>query len=166
MMDSKLKNILTMRRERGMSQILWAKCRNQLTWIWLGGFVALAVMAMIVGVRNDNTSNDYNKQLFSWFLPAIVPSLTLLLGAVFHDVFAVDSKKVYVKKVAFQIALGLSIFYLLFVLLTLLLQFDWIATKIGAQVRGISSLQNMSIMLSVCQGLVSLALGALFVQRD
>jgi hypothetical protein len=132
--------------------------RSSLLLIWMVGggilFLILTVQS-ILGRYGDKV-----QAVWSWFIPEIVPTISLMIGVLGARALAPASDDGKVVRVFFfQLSRGLSIFYLTVLLLTIGLE---PLTKIQA-----IDLYTMSnYWLGPIQGLVVAALGVLFVSRE
>ena len=133
--------------------------RIKLARIWLTGSgltFAILVLQSLRHVYADLTSDAW-----SWFLPAIVPTLSMIIGVFAYT--ALDPKKdtAVVRRSFVPFAVWLSIFYLAAVILTVLIQ--PFASANPAEAVGLMKTSNL--WLGPFQGLVTSALGALFASK-
>lgn len=131
-------------------------CQTRLAAIWLGGGGVLFVVVLV-----QSLAGKYGEQTgvaWSWLLPALIPTISLIVGAVAYD--AVKSKtETTVDRMAFRVAGGLSVFYLLLLTTTLL-------AEPLTRSSPLELLEMSKLWLGPVQGLVGLSLGAFFVSRE
>ncbi len=132
-------------------------CQTRLAALWLGGSAVLFTLVLI-----QSLAGKYGEQTgaaWSWLMPAIIPTLSLIVGAVAYSA-STAKHDVTVNRLAFRIAASLSLFYLLLLLATLLADplIDWITA--------LQLLELSKLWLGPVQGLVGLSLGAFFVSRE
>ncbi|UCC72542.1 MAG: hypothetical protein JSV86_19620 [Gemmatimonadota bacterium] len=137
-----------------------AICQRRLATVWFSAgavlFLLLAVQSLL-GKYGDETTKAW-----SWLLPTIVPTLSLIIGAVAYQAKKAQSEAT-VDRFAYRLSLWLSVFYLVLVL----------ATVIVPAVRSYPSAADMlgtmemsNLFLGPVQGLVGIALGVFFVSRE
>jgi hypothetical protein len=132
--------------------------RSRLLVIWMigGGLVFLILtIQSILGRYGDKL-----QAVWSWFIPTVVPTLSLMVGVLGASALTQDlEEKKIVRVFFFQVSQALSVFYLASLFLTIALE---PVTKIAA-----TDLYTMSnYWLGPLQGLVLAALGVLFVSRE
>jgi hypothetical protein len=100
--------------------------------------------------------------VWGWFLPAMVPTLALILGVLVADAQGKAIARQKISAVLFWIGLALTIFYLLTVIgLLVFMQ----PVEIGGKAGGLATLKASSIYLGVFQGFVTAVFGAFFVNK-
>ncbi len=75
--------------------------------------------------RSQSLFGKYGKEateIWSWFLPTIAPTLSLIVGVLVVDLKNGPDQNKRVDRFVFRLAFGLSLFYLLLVLSTILVQ--------------------------------------------
>ena len=129
--------------------------RTLIAKIWFigGGVCFLLVMFQSITGR----FGGINQQMWAWFTPTIVPTLSLIIGVLATTAMEDDSGRT-VKKFFYHAAVGLSLAYLIILLLTMLLE-----PIAGTHNMDYYHLSNY--WLTPVQGLVVAALGALFNSR-
>lgn len=132
-------------------------CRKRLALLWFsGGFV---IFVLLVAQSISGKYGEEASQVWSWFLPTIMPTLSLIVGVLVVDLTGGQDPEKKVDRFIFRLAFGLSLFYLLLVLSTLMVQpfttFAW--TEL---------LKRSNLWLGPIQGLVAAALGAFFVKSE
>jgi hypothetical protein len=134
------------------------KARKRIALIWYGGggFVFLFVVAQTILGRNAEISD----QIWSWLLPAIMPSLSLITGVLVVKKASteINASGERPDPFVFRLACILSVIYLLIILSIFLSQpFD--------EENFVNLLKKSSMWLAPLQGLVTASLGAFFVQK-
>jgi len=135
-------------------EITIADSRKRLATIWFisaGLLFILLLFQTIFGVYGDKA-----KDAWSWLLPTIMPTLSLIIGVLVADTFSKRSKDEAVDKFIFQLSYFLSAAYLITVSITILL--SPLSNQPPLELMKLSNL-----WLAPFQGLVSAALGAFFV---
>lgn len=130
------------------------RVRNHLASLWLfAGVLVIGIVAVqsLLGKYGDQTQNAWE-----WLLPTIMPTLGMILSVLGYSALDPTASRFTVRMSFYRIALWLSVFYQLLVLLTILIQ----------PVAGADPLQLMhtsNLWLGPIQGVVASALGVLFV---
>ena len=130
-----------------------SSCQRRLALAWFigGGLVFLVVVVQtMAGHYGEKT-----KAAWSWLLPTIMPTLSLIVGAV---VSQQPQSTATVDRLAYRISMGLSLCYLLLVLATLAVQ-----PFTGTDPLDLMSTSNL--WLGPVQGLLGIALGVFFGSR-
>jgi hypothetical protein len=127
--------------------------RLAVLWFCGGGIAALIlIIQSIAGYYGDKASDAW-----SWLLPYLLPTLTLIVSAVFADATKKTSN-ITVNLFAYRSSFWLSVFYLLCLDVSLL------AGNLTPY--GPLQLMKMSVLwLGPLQGLIGIALGVFFVNR-
>ena len=131
------------------------RARTLLAKIWFGGggiCFALVIFQSIAG-----RFQGIQQEIWAWFTPTIVPTLSLIIGVLASTAFEDDSGRT-VKRFFYHAAIGLSLAYVIILLLTMLLE-----PIAGSHNMDYFHLSNY--WLTPIQGLVVAALGALFNSR-
>ena len=135
---------LTMSRSKQRLAVLW----------FIGAAISflLLVAQSTLGRYADRTTDAW-----SWFLPTIMPTLSLMIGVLVIDAAQGKLKEKTADRFLFRLTFGISITYLLAVCAVLLLH--------PFSSMGPIELMNQSnLWLGPLQGLVAAALGAFFVK--
>lgn len=133
-----------------------AACQRRLAAIWLPACALLSLL--LVGQSVFGKYGDESGKAWGWFLPTVLPTLSLIVGAVAYSAKQPDTPDT-VDEFAYRLSLGLSIFYLLLVA----------AVPVVQPLSGLPPFRLMeisSLWLGPVQGLVGLALGVFFVSRQ
>ena len=137
-----------------------SRCRRMLAALWFGMSVALFLIVFVQMVFS--ASDTYPKAAFGWLLPSTMPTLSLMVGVMAGDALGGPGKATLEASVDpgfFRLTFGVSLFYLVLLLLVLLLQ------PFAARSRP-ELLTEANYLLGPFQGLVAGLIGALFVKRD
>lgn len=135
--------------------------RNRLALIWFAGggvcFLVLLFISFFAG-KVDLSKVDL-VGLWDWFLPAIVPNLSLIIGVLVFTHRQRDSGEMLVDSFLYRLAFWLSLLYVLLLLLPLV--FFPLTGKSLPDLLSISRL-----WLAAIQGLATGVLGAFFVRQE
>jgi hypothetical protein len=139
------------------SRRLVSRSQTMLAGVWLigGGLIFVLVLAQTLGGKYAGQV----EKAWSWLIPTIVPTLLLIVGAVAYEARQPARKGATVDGLAFSVTCGLSLFYLVLVIVTVLVQ----------PFTAMTPLELMSVShlwLGPVQGLVSIALGVFFASRE
>jgi cytochrome bd-type quinol oxidase subunit 2 len=146
-----------MRKASRSGRIQLEKARNDLVRIWLVGAglaFGLLVIQSILGKYEGQL-----QEVWSWFVPTVVPTVSLMLGVLSASALAEHEEERSVKQSFFGISKSLSFFYLALLAVTLLLQ--PLSDKPPVQSYTLSN-----YWLGPLQGLVVAALGVLFTSQE
>src|SRR5271165_847450 len=137
------------------------RVRFRLTTVWLLGSLPILVIVVVQSLFGRAYGNHAN-DAWGWLLPTLMPTLGMIVGT--HAYTARDplASQAQVRRDFFAVALFLSIVYLFFVYLTILVQ--PFVTK-SAENR-IALMQTSNLYLGPLQGLVATALGVLFASKQ
>lgn len=144
-----------------MTRISFSSAQRTLALVWSIGF--LLNFTLVVIVANGDNFKSTETVAWSWFLPAIVPTLSLVLGSYFRNAFKpVESKQV--ERFALRLTVILSSFYLLVLGMSFInaVLTPWFHPERSTQQLLQMSqhlLQISAIYLSPLQGIVAIALG-------
>ncbi len=131
-----------------------ATCKRRLAALWFGGAATLFLLLIVqstLGRYADRTSDAW-----SWFLPTIMPTLSLIIGVLVIDAVG-RSVAANADRFLFRLTLGISTCYLLAVLLVIVMQ-------PFSELEPIDLMNQSNLWLGPLQGLVAAALGAFFVK--
>lgn len=131
--------------------------KRRLSVVWFTG-AAVLFLLMIGQTVLDHYGPDV-EEAWGWLLPAILPTLSLIIGVLVMDALGKSVKAASVDDFMFWTAFGLSVFYLLMVVLAILLQ-------PVSKLEPLTLLQRSNLWLGPMQGLVSAALAAFFVKGE
>jgi hypothetical protein len=129
--------------------------RDRLTRIWLIGTALPTIL--LVGASIFGKYGDQIREVWSWFIPLVVPTIGLMIGILGGAAFGGRENR-FVRRSFYEIALWLSIGYLLILTMTIVL--EPFSPSPGMGLFGIST-----YWLAPFQGLVVAALGYLFTSE-
>jgi hypothetical protein len=134
-----------------------AKCQGRLAIVWFGGCALLLILMIlnsIIGTYGDNP-----KDAWGWFLPTVLPSLSLMAGALMYDAQTRSRGNLKVDKLLFGITLSMSSLYLFLVLCSILLY--------GPAAKDpVKLMTDSNLWLGPLQGLVTATVGFFFVKGN
>lgn len=131
--------------------------QGRLAAVWFAG--AAVVFLLLLVQTLTGKYGDHAGAAWGWLMPAILPTLSLITGAIAYNA-SKPKRDTTVDRLAYRVALGLSVFYLALLLTTLLVEPLIRATPLQL-------LEMSDFWLGPVQGLVGLSLGAFFVSaRD
>lgn len=127
--------------------------QRKLAGVWFTGAGLLTLLIVVQSILGKfGAAAD---KAWGWYLPSILPSLSLIVGAVAYRAVRPAEESERVDRLAFRISYGLSIFYLALVSTTLLLEPFSTLTPIE-----LMDLSNL--WLAPLQGLTAAALAVFF----
>ncbi|BAN27967.1 hypothetical protein [Caballeronia insecticola] len=146
----------------------WRRCQNWLAVIWVLFFViqvGLLVMRSIVGASGSDESRKLTAEMWSWYVPMVMPTLTLIAGALFAAPAApaapaVDAREV--SAVRAGILFVLSIAYLLSIFALLV-----VPPSLGTTPQDhLQLLHDSNYWLGAFQFFIAAALGTFFPKQS
>ncbi|MGH8533131.1 MAG: hypothetical protein ACREV1_10520 [Gammaproteobacteria bacterium] len=139
------------------NQISTKMCRRRLAILWFGfGFVLFIVLVL---QSVFDRFGDKVEDAWSWFMPSIMPTLSLIIGVLVLDVTSSRDAEKKVDPFFFWLAFSLSAVYLALVATILFLQ-----PFTGVPL--LDLMKRSNLWLGPLQGLVAAALGAFFVKGE
>ena len=136
-------------------QVSMSSSRKTLALVW---FVGAGLSFLALYLITTFGQSERVESLWDWYLPAVTPNLSLIVGVMFHDIKYKSAKSEQVDAFIYRVALWLSVFYLLMLLATPLLS---PFTEAGIDL----DLKNSRFALSLIQALATTALGAFYVSQ-
>lgn len=137
------------------STLAVGKCKKGLARVWFSGAGLVFVIVLLQSLFGRYAG--HLADAWGWFLPAVMPTLSLMIGVFVADALAGGRPERYVDAFVYRLALGLSLGYFAVVLATLLLQpFTGVAP--------LELLGTSQLWLAPLQSLVTAVLGAFFVK--
>jgi hypothetical protein len=129
--------------------------RKRLAVVWFSGAGLCFVVLLFISFFSEGADPA---ALWDWFLPAIVPNLSLIIGVLVyaHRQAQTDT---HIDPFLYKLALWLSLLYVLLLLLPLL--FHPLTGKTLPELLSISRL-----WLAAVQGLATGVMGAFYVRQD
>ncbi|MCR9214336.1 MAG: hypothetical protein NXI13_11515 [Proteobacteria bacterium] len=135
---------------------LMSRCKRRLAMIWL--LIGGAIFLVLLGQSFFGKYGDLTQDAWGWFLPSVMPTLSLIVTVMVFDALNGSADDKPADRFMYLIAVGLSVFYLLIVFSTILVQ---PLTAIGP----IELMNQSNLWLGPLQGLVAASLGAFFVKQ-
>ena len=131
------------------------QCQRRLLTLWgVGGAIALAIV--IVQTAPGGAYASHAGELLDWFLPTVIPTISLMVGTVMANLRAPD-KEATVDQFTYRLVSWLSALYLLLVIGALL---------VYAQSRTpVDDLKGSGRLVTAFYSVVGVALGTLFVSK-
>jgi hypothetical protein len=128
--------------------------RLAIIWFAGGGFL----FVILVGQSLTGYYEPRTEDAWGWFLPTVMPTLSLIVGALVADYRRVADQGVAKQQAGplFWLGAGLSVFYLLLVALSILLQ------PLLAETSPLTLMQRSNLWLGPLQGLCVAALAFFF----
>jgi ABC-type uncharacterized transport system YnjBCD permease subunit len=132
-------------------------CKMRLAVLWFAASLALLILLVLQSVLGKYGTQA--QDAWAWFLPTIMPTLSLIIGVLVLDATSASYADGKVDRFVFRLTYGLSAFYLALVALTPLIQpFTSSAT--------VDLMKRSNLWLGPLQGLVAAALAAFFVRGE
>jgi hypothetical protein len=132
-----------------------AKKIISLPWFIISGLLFTVIFFQsLIGFYGEKV-ND----VWSWFLPTVLPTLSLIISVIVSDAITVEKELKKVNYFVFIISLIVSIFYLLSISVVIL----------GGPIFGFTLLGIMKVSnfgLSPLLGVVTLCLGVFFIKKE
>jgi hypothetical protein len=141
------------------------KARMKLAIVWLGGGAVIILILVLQSLLHryvDPVSGDLTQEAWGWLMPTILPTLGMIVTVLGYTALDPNDSKSIVRQSFLTLALSLSVFYVLLVLLTILIQ--PFASRNASDAIGLMRTSNL--WLGPVQGLVASALGVLFVSKE
>jgi hypothetical protein len=138
------------------------RARAWLAAVWFIG--SAVVFALLVAQSLNGLYLDQLEKAWAWALPNIAPTLSLMVSvfAAYALIAAAEEDKYEVRKTFLTLSLGLSIFYILN-LLVVIGSAPFSANKLGTN--PVDVMHTSNFWLGPLQGLTSAALAALFFTK-
>ena len=133
------------------------QAQQRLTVLWFAGgglaFVILIIQSMF-GKYGDRVSDAWN-----WFLPNVLPTLSLIAGVLAAEASKTSEHGMKVNGFMYRLTFFVSLFYLLMMFLTVLLQ-----PLVSSDPFKLQSVSNY--WLGPMQGIVAVNLSVFFLKRE
>ena len=139
-----------------MKTITIEESQRHLALVWFSGAGFIFFIVLLQTILG--TYGDKAKDAWSWLMPTIIPTLSLIIGVLVSDSISQRSKDISVDHFVFKLSFYLSIAYVVVVSLTVLL-------SVFSEQSPIELMKLSNLWLAPFQGLVSAALGAFFISR-
>ncbi len=131
--------------------------RTRLAGIWLGGCACILTIVVLQSLLGK--FGDHVQDAWGWLLPTIMPTLGMIVAGLTVTALDPVRSESVVRTSYYRLALWLSVFYLLLVSLTILIQ-----PFTGAD--PVTLMHSSNLWLGPSQGLVGSALGVLFASKQ
>lgn len=132
------------------------RARSRLAAQWLIGAGIIFLFLILQSVFGKY--HDKAQQVWSWALPSLMPTLTLIISVLGANALEPQDEGGYVRKSFYHLAMWLSTAYLVLILFTILI--EPFTTFDSAQLLNLSNL-----WLGPFQGFVASAIGLLFFTK-
>lgn len=136
--------------------VSWDKSKKKLATLWFIGTSVIFFILLAQSILGRYGANI--DQVWGWFLPTIMPTLSMITGVLVMDVYKKSNREQTVESFFFKLSFTLSLIYLVTVLLTILLQ------PFSAY-SAVDLMKISNLWLAPFQGLVSASLGVFFVNK-
>lgn len=133
------------------------QCKKRLATLWF--IVSGCLFLLFVGQTLGDHYHNYTEEAWGWFLPAIMPTLSLIIGVLVIEARHREKNTKKADTFLYRLSFWLSSVYLLSLTLTILLQPVMTLSPIKLMNRS-------SFWLGPVQGLVAASLGAFFVKKE
>ncbi len=130
-------------------------CQHRLLIVW-GAMTAVALVVVLLQTASGGVYAARAGDVFDWFLPTVVPTLSLMVGTVVADARAADTAAT-VDAFTYRLVFWVSIVYLVLVILALLMN--------AQSPDPIGALRALGKIVSGLYTVVGISLGAFFVTR-
>jgi hypothetical protein len=134
--------------------------RIRLAWVWLVGAGSILILLVVQSLLH--VYGDLTQEAWGWFLPTMMPTFGMIITVLTYTALDPISSDSVVRGSFVQIAVSLSVIYLILVLLTILIQ-PFAAPSAADRV---SLMRVSNLWLGPVQGLVASALGVLFASKQ
>jgi hypothetical protein len=147
-------------RIRASQLIMLDDVRVRLAWVWLIGAGLILILLVVQSLLH--AYGELTQEAWGWFLPTMMPTLGMIITVLTYTALDPHTSGSVVRRAFFQIALSLSVAYLVLVLLTIVMQ--PFAAKSAAE--RVDLMRTSNLWLGPVQGIVASALGILFVSKQ
>jgi hypothetical protein len=138
-----------------MKQTSWQKSKRRLAVLWFSGAGFIFILMLFQSIFGHYGTN-INKA-WGWFLPTVMPTLSLVIGVLAMDALGNGVKILTVDRFFFRLSFILSLTYLVVVSITIIMQpFSPLST--------VELMTQSNLWLGPFQGLVSASLGVFFIK--
>lgn len=128
----------------------------RLAAVWFVGTALVLILVILQSLMNR--FGNRTQEAWEWLLPTIMPTLGMILSGLVGTAFDPLSSAVIVRRLFYRVAIWLSAFYQLLILLTILVQ-------PFTNMEPVDLMHRSNLWLGPIQGLVGVALGVLFVSK-
>jgi hypothetical protein len=138
-------------------KILMANAKKRLAILWFVAFILIFILLLMQTIRG--VYQDHTTEAWSWFLPTIIPTLSLMIAVFVSDALGISQDVKYVDRFFYRLTFFLSLFYLLIIGATIIAQ-------VFSEKWPWELLQQSSLWLGPIQGLVAGSLVIFFRQKE
>jgi hypothetical protein len=134
------------------------RCKKSLATVWFTGAAFTFVLILLQTLFGKFGGEE--RRAWSWYLPTVMPTLSLIIGALVTDVRSepsADTRRV--DPFLYRLAMSLSATYFLVVLVP-------VVTQPFTDMTILEVLDLSSLWLGPLQGLVAASLGAFFIRSE
>jgi len=132
-------------------------CKKRLAILWFTASLILFVLLVLQSVFGKYGAKM--EDAWGWFLPTVMPTLSLVIGVLVFDATAAGGTEKEVESFIFRLAFCFSAVYLALVALTVLIQ-------PFTSLSPLELMKRSNLWLGPLQGLVAAVLGAFFVKGE
>jgi len=129
--------------------------RKTLALVWFAGAGVSFLALYLITTFGES---ERVESLWDWYLPAVTPNLSLIVGVMFNDIKYKSAQREQVDVFIYRVALWLSAVYLFVLFATPLL---WPFSEASLE----SDMKHSRYFLSLLQALATTALGAFYVSQ-
>lgn len=129
--------------------------RKTLALVWFAGAGVSFLALYLITTFGES---ERVESLWDWYLPAVTPNLSLIVGVMFNDIKYKSAQREQVDVFIYRVALWLSVVYLLILFATPLL---WPFSEASLE----NDMKHSRFFLSLLQALATTALGAFYVSQ-
>jgi cytochrome bd-type quinol oxidase subunit 2 len=133
------------------------ECRKRLAIVWFvisGVLFFVLILQTIFGRYADRVS-----EAWSWFLPTIMPSLSLIAATWASDLSRESTQAEKANAFLYRLALLVSVFYLCAIVLV-------VFASAFSQIPPLEMMRQSNLFLGPIQGLVAAVIGIFFVRKS
>lgn len=138
-------------------KVLMMSAKKRLAILWFVAFTLIFILILLQTIRG--VYQDHTSEAWSWFLPTIIPTLSLMIAVFVSDALGISKDAHYVDRFFYRLTFFLSFFYLLIVGATIIAQ-------VFSEKWPWELLQQSNLWLGPLQGLVIGALVVFFRQKE
>jgi hypothetical protein len=135
--------------------------RTRLSVVWFSG--ALVILLLVAVQTLNGRYGDHTQEVWTWLLPNLMPTLGTILAGIVATAMDPHRSRSVVRSDFYRLSLGISLFYLALVLLTILIA----PTGAGVTAKGaVEEMHTANLWLGPVQGVVATVLGVLFASKQ
>ncbi len=154
---TRMSTAASMKRISNTDLISLDAVRARLSAVWLAGSCVILMLVVLQSLLGKYQSKT--QEAWGWLLPTLMPTLGMIVSVLGYTALDSRASDFMVRKTFVRIAIWLSVFYQVLILLTILIQ-----PFVGAD--PIDLMHTSNLWLGPFQGIVGSALGVLFVSKQ